>query len=124
MHRLIIQRIFYLIFFVSFRLWLTYYNRVIDHVLPNTILKFYYYAAQNLEYIYLDTHSLDYIYSLVYVAALGEAMAPAGPFCSAPARPPLRPTQSQLHSSSIPSARLEYAWQWHQHTRAIHPWTC
>jgi hypothetical protein len=28
MHRLVIQRIFYIIFFVSFRFWLAYYNRV------------------------------------------------------------------------------------------------
>ena len=44
-------------------------------------------AAQNLEYIYLYTQNLDYkyIYILVYVAALGGAMAPAGP----PLAPPL-----------------------------------
>jgi hypothetical protein len=37
------------------------------------------YAAQNLEYIYLDTQNLDYIYIiLLSVSALGGAMAPAG----------------------------------------------
>jgi hypothetical protein len=37
-HQLIIQRIFYLIFFISFRLWLAYYNRVMNHILPTTTL--------------------------------------------------------------------------------------
>jgi hypothetical protein len=38
------------------------------------------YVAQNLEYLYLDTYNLDYIYnSLVCVSAFGGAMAPAGP---------------------------------------------
>jgi hypothetical protein len=43
-------------------------------------------ATQNLEYIYLYTQNLDYIYIyiLVYVAALGGAMAPAGPCHGAP----------------------------------------
>jgi hypothetical protein len=38
-------------------------------------------AAQNLEYIYLDTQNLDYIYIyiLVCVVALGGVMAPAAP---------------------------------------------
>jgi hypothetical protein len=59
MHRLVIQRIFYLIFFVSFRLWLAYTTIELWIIYYHYIKPFINCVAQNLEY--LDTQNLDYI---------------------------------------------------------------
>ena len=82
MHRLVIQRIFYLIFFVSLILWLSYYNRVMDRsCITNHFIKpLINCGAQNLKYIYLDIQNLDSIYIILCrCLSLG-----CGPGCSAP----------------------------------------
>jgi hypothetical protein len=55
-----------------------------DHILATTILYLINYAIQNLNYIYLD-YTKFRVYIFVCAAALGRAMAPAGP----PLAPPL-----------------------------------